>query len=50
MTMIKTFVTNVFGDKGRFVQWFIKPALGLVLLAVIARHPEAVEDALRKVS
>jgi polysaccharide export outer membrane protein len=34
--MIKTFVTNVFGDKGRFVQWFIKPALGLVLLAVIA--------------
>ena len=34
MTMIKTSVTDVFEDKGRFVQWLIKPALGLVLLAV----------------
>jgi polysaccharide export outer membrane protein len=34
MTMMKTFVTDVFEDKGRFVQWLIKPALGLVLLAV----------------
>ena len=36
MTMMKTFVTDVFEDKGRFVQWLIKPALGLVLLAVVA--------------
>jgi hypothetical protein len=36
MTMMKTFVTDVFEDKGRFVQWLIKPALGLVLLAVSA--------------
>ena len=36
MTMIKTSVTDVFEDKGRFVQWLIKPALGLVLLAVVA--------------
>jgi polysaccharide export outer membrane protein len=34
--MIKTLVTDVFGDKGRFVQWFIKPSLGLVLLAMAA--------------
>jgi len=34
--MMKTFVTDVFGDKGRFVQWLIKPALGLVLLALVA--------------
>ena len=34
MTMMKTFVTDVF--EGRFVQWLIKPALGLVLLAVVA--------------
>lgn len=36
MTMMKTFITDVFEDKGRFVQWLIKPALGLVLLAVVA--------------
>ena len=36
MTMMKTFVTDVFEDKGRFVQWLIKPVLGLVLLAVVA--------------
>ena len=34
MTMMKTFVTDVFEDQGRFVQWLIRPALGLVLLAV----------------
>ena len=34
MTMMKTFVTDVFEDKGRFIQWLIKPVLGLVLLAV----------------
>jgi polysaccharide export outer membrane protein len=34
--MMKPFVTDVFGDKGRLVQWLIKPALGLVLLAVAA--------------
>jgi polysaccharide export outer membrane protein len=32
--MMKTFVTDVFEDKGRFVHWLIKAALGLVLLAV----------------
>ncbi len=36
MTMIKTFIADVFGDKGRFVQWLTKPAVGLVLLAVVA--------------
>ena len=36
MTMMKTFVTDMFEDKGRFVQWLIKPVLGLVLLAVVA--------------
>jgi polysaccharide export outer membrane protein len=34
--MMKTFVTDVFEDQGRFVQWLIKPAVGLVLLAVVA--------------
>ena len=34
--MMKTFVTDVFEDRGRFVPWLIKPALGLVLLAVSA--------------
>jgi polysaccharide export outer membrane protein len=36
MIMMKTFVTDVFEDQGCFVQWLIKPALGLVLLAVVA--------------
>ena len=36
MTMIKTLVKDAFGDKGRFVQWFIKPALGFVLLAMVS--------------
>ena len=36
MTMINTFVANVFEDKSHFVQWLIKPAWGLVLLAVVA--------------
>jgi polysaccharide export outer membrane protein len=33
---MKTFVTDAFEDKGRFVQWLMKPVLGLVLLAVVA--------------
>jgi len=36
MTKMKTFVTDVFGYKGCFVQWFIKPVMGFVLLAVVA--------------
>jgi polysaccharide export outer membrane protein len=34
--MKKTFVTDVFEDKGRFIQWHLKPIVGLVLLAVVA--------------
>ncbi len=36
MTTMKTFVTDVFGDKGRIVQWLMKPVLGLVLLVMVA--------------
>jgi polysaccharide export outer membrane protein len=34
--MMKTIVTDVFGNKSRFIQWIIKPILGLVLLLVVA--------------
>ncbi len=36
MTMMKTFVTDVLGEKGRTAQWLMKTALGLVLLAMAA--------------
>jgi len=36
MTMMKTFIANILGDKGRLVQRLIKPTLGLVLLAMVA--------------
>jgi len=33
MTKMKTFITDVFGTKGCFVQWFTRPVLGLMLAA-----------------
>jgi len=33
---MKTFVADVFEDKGRFFQWLVRPALGLVLLVMVA--------------